>query len=71
MHHVYSMITKLLREFILALESNIKSDSELLVLVLVNLRALYQSFLTSSVPKEVCFVSEDGTILGVLDEVRL
>ena len=68
---MYSLIINFLREFILALESNIKSDSELLVLVLVSLRALYQSFLTSSDPKEICSASEEGTILGVFDEVRL
>ena len=58
-----------LRDFILALESNIKNDCELLELVLVNLRSLYQPFLSSSNLKHVGYASQEGTVLGVLDEV--
>ena len=63
------MICPSLRDFILALESNIKNDRELLVLVLVFLRSLYQPFLSSSNPKDVGCASQEGTVLGVLDEV--
>ena len=63
------MICLSLRDFILALESNIKNDHEFLVFVLVNLRFLYRPFLCSSNPKDVGRASQEGTVLGVIDEV--
>ena len=63
------MICLSLRDFILALESNIRSDREFLILLLVNLRSLYHPFLSSSSPKDIGCASQEDTVLGVLDEV--
>ena len=59
------------RDFIVAitLETYIKNDRELVAHVLINLRSFYTQFLNSSDPQEICKASENGTILGVIDEV--
>ena len=58
------------RDFIVSLQSNIKTDRELLVHVMINLRSHYNPALSSSDPCDVCKASQEGTVLGVIDEVR-
>ena len=54
---------------ILSLESFIQSDRELLVHVVVNLRAHFTPFLHSPDRTNVGKASVEGTVLGVIDEV--
>jgi hypothetical protein len=56
------------KDFIVTLETYIKNDRELVAHVLINLRSFYTQFLNSSDPQEICKASENGTILGVIDE---
>ena len=58
------------RDFIVSLQSNIKTDRELLIYVMINLQSHYNPFLSSSDSRDVCKASQEGTILGVIDEVR-
>ena len=58
------------RDFIVSLQSNIKTDRELLVHVMINLRSHYNPVLSSSDPRDIGKASQEGTILGVIDEVR-
>ena len=54
----------------MSLESNIKSDRELLVLIMINLRSFYIPFLTSADQRQVVKASQQGTLIGVIEEVR-
>ena len=59
----------LLRDMILSLESFIQNDRELLVHIIVNLRAHFTPFLQSPDRTNVGKASVEGTVLGVIDEV--
>ena len=54
---------------ILSLESFIKNYRELLVHIIVNLRAHFTPFLQSPDRTNVGKASVEGTVLGVIDEV--
>ena len=65
MYRIYSIY----RDFCMSLESNIKSDRELLVLIMINLRSHYTSFCSSNDQREVVKASQQGTLIGVIEEV--
>ena len=54
----------------MSLEGFIQSDSELLVHVMVNLRGHFTPFLQSRDQIYIGKASAEGTVLGVIDEVR-
>ena len=58
------------RDAIVGLAGFIRSGRELLVHIMINLRAHYTGFLHSSDPKVVGHASVERTVLGTLDEVR-
>ena len=60
----------LTRDVITALEDFIKTDRELLVHVMINLRAHYTGFIQSSTTSFVKQASVGQTVLGTLDEVK-
>ena len=64
------LIFPIYRDFYTSLESNIKSDRELLVHIMINLRSRYMSFCSSSEQSEVVKASQEGTLLGVIEEVN-
>ena len=66
--HMYC-IYSIYRDFYMSLESNIKSDRELLVHIMINLRSHYTSFCSSNDQREVVKASQQGTLIGVIEEV--
>ena len=65
-YHIFSIC----RDFYVSLESNIKSDRELLVHVMINLRSLYIPFLSNPDQRQVVKASQQETLIGVIEEVR-
>lgn len=66
----YYFYTFICRDVVTGLEEFIKTDKELLVHILINMRAFYTGYLQSSDPKTVGLASVDGTLLSVIDEVN-
>ena len=65
--HMYC-IYSIYRDFYTSLESNIKSDRELLIHI-TKLRSHYTSFCSSNDQREVVKASQQGTLIGVIEEV--
>ena len=55
----------------MGLQDFIKTGRELLVHIMINLRATYTVFLQSTDPKVFGQASVDKTLIGTLDEVRV
>ena len=55
----------------MGLQDFIKTGRELLVHIMINLRADYTAFLQSTDPKVFGQASMSSTLLGILDEVRV
>ncbi len=58
------------RDVIIGLQELIKTERELLVHIMINLRAGYTGFLKSADTAAIGRASVEGTIFGTLDEVR-
>ena len=66
--HIYRVYS-IYSDFYTSLESIIKSDRELLVHIMTNLRSYYTSFCSSNYQREVVKASQQGTLIGVIQEV--
>ena len=66
--HIYCVYS-IYSDFYTSLESIIKSDCELLVHIMTNLRSYYTSFCSSNYQREVVKASQQGTLIGVIQEV--
>ena len=69
MHSLTCVLFVMCRDVVVGLEEFIRSDRELLVHLLIHLRAHYTGFLQSANSATVGRASVEGTILGTLDEV--